>query len=113
NTWEYHYNLYHTDLMNNDFSRNCIYHAINHQLDLDGKKYETRQLIEYCIRPSSNKEYEDVINGTIYSVLTFDQLKKQNITTESLVDWAIPIDLIERYQHFLDMNNSSSIELFL
>ncbi|CAF4520189.1 unnamed protein product [Rotaria socialis] len=99
--------------MNNDFSRDCIYHAINHQLDRDDKKYETRQLIEYCIRPSSNKEYEDVINGTIYSVLTFDQLKKQNITTESLVDWAIPIDLIERYQHFLDMNNSSSIELFL
>ncbi|CAF3396958.1 unnamed protein product [Rotaria socialis] len=81
-------------LMNNDFSRDCIYHAINHQLDRDDKKYETRQLIEYCIRPSSNKEYEDVINGTIYSVLTFDQLKKQNITTESLVDWTILIDLL-------------------
>jgi len=38
---------------------------------------------------------------------TFQQLKKQNITSEHLYFWSTPIDIIEQYQLYLNTNNTS------
>ena len=38
---------------------------------------------------------------------TFQQLKKQNITSEHLYLWSTPIDIIEQYQLYLNTNNTS------
>ncbi|CAF2691574.1 unnamed protein product, partial [Rotaria sp. Silwood2] len=109
--WQHYYNLYQTDSIHHDLSSDCIYHMIDNQQDLDSKIYKTKQLIEYCIRSNLKKE-DDVIKGSISSILTFDQLKKDNVTVESLIKWSSPIDLIEHYQTFLEMNNSLSMKLF-
>ncbi|CAF1541773.1 unnamed protein product, partial [Adineta steineri] len=50
--------------------------------------------------------------NSISSVLTFDELKKKNVTGKNLMEWSSPIDLIERYEHFLQMNKYSSNEVF-
>ncbi|CAF3498989.1 unnamed protein product [Rotaria socialis] len=84
---------------------------IGTQQELDGKKYEIQHFIEYCIRLSSKEKY-DVVEESVAPRLTFDQLKRESVTVESLIKWSSEIDLIERYQHFLDTNNFSSMELF-
>ena len=38
---------------------------------------------------------------------TFQQLKKQNITSEHLYLWSTPIDIIEQYQLYLNTNSTS------
>ncbi|CAF0841182.1 unnamed protein product [Adineta steineri] len=48
----------------------------------------------------------------ISSVLTFDELKKKNVTAKNLIEWSSSIDLTERYEYFLQMNKSSSNEVF-
>ena len=38
---------------------------------------------------------------------TFQQLKKQNVTSEHLYLWSTPIDIIEQYQLYLNTNNTN------
>ncbi|CAF1533816.1 unnamed protein product [Adineta steineri] len=54
----------------------------------------------------------NISEKSITSILTFDELKKKNVTGNNLMEWSSPIDLIERYEHFLQMNKSSSNEVF-
>ncbi|CAM4780808.1 unnamed protein product [Rotaria magnacalcarata] len=48
----------------------------NRQQEQDEKMYETRQIIECCIR-SLSTENDKIVRGEISSISTFDQLKKQ------------------------------------
>ena len=111
NAWQHHYNLYNTDMMNSDFSHDCMYVTIDDLGEIEKKVYRVQQINEYCIRPSLG-EQSNAVNGSIFSISTFDQLKKENVTAEDLIKWSSLIDLAERYQNFLQMNNTSSMELF-
>ncbi|CAF3526078.1 unnamed protein product [Adineta steineri] len=111
NTWRPFYNLYNTDTMTNDFDHDCFYSSITVKTKLDDVNYTAEQIVEYCIR-TPLKEIIDVNEKSISSKLTFDELKKNNITSTNLLEWSSPIDLIERYEYFLQMNTSSSIEVF-
>ncbi|CAF0939386.1 unnamed protein product [Adineta steineri] len=113
NTWQPFYNLYNTDRISNDFDHDCLYSTITQNIGLDENTYIIQEIIEYCIR-TSLKDIIDVNEKSISSKLTFDELKKNNITSTNIMEWSSPIDLIERYEYFLQMNtpSSSSVEVF-
>ena len=111
NTLQPRHNLHNTEIINSDFSHDCMYHTIDDQGKKGKEVYRMQQINEYCIR-SSLKETNDADNGSIFSISTFDDLKKNNVTAEQLIKWSSPIDLAERYQEFLQMNHTSSMELF-
>ncbi|CAF3940064.1 unnamed protein product, partial [Adineta steineri] len=111
NTWQPYYNLYNTDGMINDFDHDCFYSPITKSTSLNETTYIIEQIVEYCIRTLS-KEIIDINEKSLSSKLTFDELKKNNITSTDLMQWSSPIDLIERYEYFLQMNTTSSTEVF-
>ena len=111
NTWGHNHNLYNTDLMSTHFSHHCFYYTIKEHRTLDEKEYELRQTIEYCIRSVSN-EKNPITNGSISSISTFDQLRRKNVTGRNLLDWSASIDLIERYQHYLQTGKLLTMEEF-
>jgi hypothetical protein len=88
----------------------------NFQISNESSAYQNfHQIIPYCIRPLSKTEGREVTmtRGNISSNFTFDQLKKQNVTTQDLLLWFAPIDLIERYQNYLDTSTLAlASELF-
>ncbi|CAF4054951.1 unnamed protein product, partial [Adineta steineri] len=112
NTWQPFYNLYNTDVKTNGISHDCFYLDTTSKSELDEKKYPVQQIIEYCIRTSMKETAIDSNKKSISSVLTFDELKKKSVTAKDLMEWSSPIDLIERYEYFLQMNKSSSNEVF-
>ncbi|CAF1503122.1 unnamed protein product [Adineta ricciae] len=63
---------------------------------------DTQDIISYCISESSSKfsvENDDSID--------FDDLVKENITSEQLFEWSVPIDIIEQYEYYLQSNDLS------
>lgn len=105
------YNLYYTDTPTTDRSYHCLYFTTyDEEFDFE-KMSEIDQITEYCFRVSSMEE-DILMENSVSSVLTFNQLKNDNITVENLIDWSAPIDLIERYGNFLHINQSSSSERF-
>lgn len=62
------------------------------------------QIIPYCIRPFNKTEEREVSlrRSGISSNFTFDVLKRKNVTIQDLLLWSAPIDLVERYQNYLD-----------
>ena len=63
-----------------------------------------REIISYCLTECPSPS---AINSN-HSPFTFRQLAQQKITTHHLHSWSASIDLIERYQHFLDRHHSDS-----
>ncbi|CAF4014589.1 unnamed protein product, partial [Rotaria sordida] len=49
--------------------------------------------------------------NVLFQKFTFDELSKQNITSQQIYHWSAPIDIIEQYQVYLDrlsiLNGSS------
>lgn len=60
-----------------------------------------RKVLTYCMSELPSKFHIE-INKNLVSTFTFDQLSKQNVTSEQLLIWSAPIDVIERYQFYLD-----------
>jgi hypothetical protein len=91
-------NLYYTDWVSesdNELQHNCLRAATNEATQQGGL-----DIISYCMSelPSEFRiEDED-----LFSKFTFVELSKQNITSQQLYLWSAPIDLIERYQFYLN-----------
>ncbi|CAF0759856.1 unnamed protein product [Adineta steineri] len=98
-------------MMITDFNHDCFYSPITKSASLNETTYIIEQIVEYCIRTLS-KEIIDINEKSISSKLTFDELKKNNITSTDLMQWSSPIDLIERYEYFLQMNTTSATDVF-
>ena len=92
-------NLYYTDSI-----------AINEQVvqhdclrvSADKEATNDRQVVYYCmdeVLPTNNIDIED---SNLSKKFTFNDLSKQNITSEQLYRWSIPIDIIERYEIYLN-----------
>ncbi len=76
----------------------------------DGES-DPRQIISYCMSefPSKFKIKEN----NLEQKFTFEQLFKQNITSEQLNLWSAPSNLIEQYQSYLNGEKPSlSSEIF-
>ncbi|CAF1399992.1 unnamed protein product [Adineta ricciae] len=73
-------------------------------------------IVKYCIRPANESNlfdiaYEDISEPT----MTFDELSRLNVTSSDLLRWSSSIDLVERYQAYLDHSTVSnrSNEMFM
>ena len=65
----------------------------------------TRQIIRYCLDQCSSKELEQI--GEHQARFTFAQLAEQKISSRQLYLWSAPIDLVERYQSYLNQPSAS------
>jgi hypothetical protein len=87
----------------------CLYtHIIENDRYKDLSFYvSTDQLTPYCRRPDNDETQEEIsviLNENIANKITFNELREQGVTSEQLLNWSAPIDLVERYE----MNNESS-----
>ena len=94
------HNLYHTEYSLNNLDHDCLYYFPFR----DGLSYE---FIQYCIRSQLNRNQFDYAN-----TMTFEDLYKQNITSEQLYEWSAPIDFIEYYQEYLESNQTTRTFFF-
>ena len=101
-------NLYFTDSVSESESNDALQHDCLRVNDLNGfwfwkTKY---QVISYCMSESSlifNIEKNDLLPS-----FTFDELSKQNVSSQQLLLWSAPIDVIERYQFYLNQLSTSN-----
>ncbi len=101
---ETQFRLYHTKYPVNHGDHTCLYRYTN---EFNGR---ARHLVSYCIRASTDVQLNSELPcyGDNY---TFAELKRNNFTSEHLMKWFAPIDLISDYQRFL-VDNSNENELF-
>ncbi|UJR19325.1 hypothetical protein I4U23_022454 [Adineta vaga] len=104
NAWQPFYNLYNTDMITNDFDHDCFYSTIFKSVNIHERSYRIQQNVEYCIRTTETIVI-DINEQAISSILTFDELKKRNITSADLMRWSSPIDIVERYEYFYKQMN--------
>ncbi|CAF2898433.1 unnamed protein product [Rotaria sp. Silwood2] len=107
-----HYSLYHSNIRQTSYlTFDCLYaYLIDGGKESGGRYIRNYHLIPYCRRPDDNDELEPVSyldNDNIAQTITFDELKKQDITSEQLLEWFAPIDVAEKYE----MNNDS-VDIF-
>ncbi|CAF0830570.1 unnamed protein product [Rotaria sordida] len=98
-------NLHLTDEISNNksdvaFQYDCLYIFAEIK-----KESDLHQIISYCLTewPIKWKIQEPSLNQTF----TFVQLSKENITSQQLYHWSAPMDVVERYQLYLDEHLSS------
>jgi hypothetical protein len=109
--------LHHTNeaFDDNVLEFDCLYyHISNEKLAYQELSNVINDAIPYCFRPINRSEIllEDFLIMTDQS-LTFEELRLSNITTQQLLLWSSPIDLVEQYQFYLnEMDISLSNELF-
>ena len=103
-TLSQHFNMYYTDQATGNLDRDCLSYTV---LDDIVQKYQTPlfhyQNILYCFR-SSDTWTPNAGNHTDFTVIAFKQLQTMHVTTDRLLKWSAPIDLIERYAAYLQNN---------
>ncbi|CAF3188013.1 unnamed protein product, partial [Rotaria sp. Silwood2] len=68
-------------------------------------------LIPYCRRLDENEEQEElsiVSYENVLNKMTFAELYREGITSTEFLQWASPIDIVERYEK----NGENSSEIF-
>ncbi|CAF4150537.1 unnamed protein product, partial [Adineta steineri] len=99
-------NLYYTDELseiNNGIQHDCIRTSASlEEADI------TRQIMTYCMGESSAKF--NAATDKNFPNFTFAQLSENNITSQELYQWSASIDLIERYEFYLNQPTKSSLE---
>ena len=108
-----HYLLYQSDdrqTLSAPFD--CLYAVWNDDgISSDVPYVHNYYLIPYCRRPDDSEEQEQPAHSTdknLAKQITFMELKQQGVTSEQLVSWSSPIDVIERYE----MSNANSKDVF-
>ncbi|UJR19278.1 hypothetical protein I4U23_022407 [Adineta vaga] len=88
------------------------YHCFNLPIVEEISSISTFELISYCLNEQSF-EFHIQPNG-YNSNYSFIELSKRNITSDDLYSWFAPIDIIERYQSYLDelLPSSEGKEIF-
>ena len=104
-------NLYNTDrtLNLNRLEVDCLHHYLSFARF-------TVEKTEYCLGLNENNKSSsssDFLN-TRDQNFTFDELKQLHVTTENLLSWSAPVDLVEKYQYYIDHseNISKSEDIF-
>ena len=98
-------NLDRTDWIGINYQHNCL-----HILASREKATNPYQIISYCLSESPT-EWK-IEENHCDPKFTFAQLHQQHVTSEQLYRWSAPIDLIERYQLYLDQSSLMSSQLF-
>ncbi len=99
------YTLYYSDIREGSYvTVDCLYAYLVDGGKENGKRYlRNYHLIPYCRRPDDHDTEEQEamvmpISENIEKTISFKELKKQNITSEQLLQWFAPIDVAEKYQ---------------
>ena len=102
-------NLYFTDEIKENIDDTFVQHHCFYFMR--DPKWHT-EVLSFCMSESALKWHVEKTN--VNSVLTFAQLNQKKITSEQLYRWSAPIDIVERYQFYLNQlsaqNRSLSIE---
>ena len=98
-----HFSLYSSDLRRTSYPTfDCLYAYLIESGKEPGSRYiRNYHLIPYCRRPDQDEVQDAMpprVGDHIAETMTFDQLKKQNVTSEDLLAWFAPIDVAERYE---------------
>ena len=99
-------NVHFTDPVSNEKSDVVFEHDCLHVAALIKKENDPRQMISYCLTEFPSKW--NIQENNLGQKYSFDQLAKQNITSEQLYLWSAPIDVIERYQLYLNHLSTSN-----
>ncbi|CAF1534783.1 unnamed protein product [Adineta ricciae] len=102
-------NLFNTNQANNNGDYALYYNCIRIIVQLWAVD-ETSQITSYCMNEFT-PNYHIQSNDVIYPHFTFIELSEKNITIEQLSDWSVPIDLIERYQYYLEQLSTSNNQM--
>ena len=97
------FNLYYTNLITNNkdtFQHDCL------RL-IETSKYDDHgvQMMLFCL--NENASMFGIEDDDETSKFTFVQLFEKNITAEQLFYWSTPIDIIEKYQDYLNTKNTN------
>jgi hypothetical protein len=98
-------NLHLTDLINNNNCDVVFQHDCLHVADSVKKENPIHQIISYCLTSCPSKW--NIQENNLDQKLTFAELYKQNITSQQLYLWSAPMDVIERYQFYLNLRATS------
>jgi len=104
------YSLYHSDIDKISYQAyDCLHeYYISSYPAESGKFYSLNsQLTPYCRRPDDDDENNNNIKEekvsyetgeNIANIISFNELKKQGVTSEQLLAWSAPIDVVEKYE---------------
>ncbi|CAF3844737.1 unnamed protein product [Adineta steineri] len=93
-----HYIMYHSNHVFSSYD--CLYAVwdMDKNLSFISAPYiPNYYLIPYC-RRADNEELIYSIDETISTKINFTELRQKNITGEDLLNWFLPIDIIEEYE---------------
>jgi hypothetical protein len=92
-------NLDLTDVVDNNESNSVIQHDCLH-IPAWENQHNIRELISYCMNEWSSKW--NITKNSVGEVFTFADLSYLNITGQQLYLWSASMDIIEKYQIYLD-----------
>ena len=111
-----HLNLYDTDRR---FRRNLLqFDCVDYRVQRETKAYQDLsdivvEVIPFCFRPADNfSESFEVLDGLPYKKLSFEELRLDSIYAQQLFSWSTSIEIIERYQAYLNAPNTLANEYF-
>ncbi|CAF2931593.1 unnamed protein product [Rotaria sp. Silwood2] len=103
-----HLNLHHTDQVGENEEKNALeYDCLRVPASVKNAKI-TREIISYCITELLSEFH--LTGNDLFPKFTFLELSKQNITSQQLYNWSASIDLVERYQFYLNQLSTTSNE---
>ncbi|CAF2823515.1 unnamed protein product [Rotaria sp. Silwood2] len=94
-------NLHLTDSTNDNESHIVLQHDCLHLAAWIDEENDPYQIISYCMSECPSKWYIQKNNQD--QNFAFAELYKLNITSEQLYLWSAPMDVIERYQFYLNL----------
>jgi hypothetical protein len=61
------------------------------------------QIIPFCRRDNVEDHLISPVGD--FSSFTFQELREKNLSNIQLIQWSVPMDLVERYQAFIEFEN--------
>ncbi|CAF4700849.1 unnamed protein product, partial [Rotaria sp. Silwood2] len=93
-------NLHNTGWVSENENNDVLQHDCLRIDVLNKEENVSREIIFYCMSELPSKSH--IEKTDFFPKFTFDQLSKQNITSQQLYLWSTPIDIIEDYQFYLN-----------
>jgi hypothetical protein len=91
------FNLYNTDksLLMNVFGYDCLYYDQDTAFDL------LKSFVPFCIRSETIKQFNDEDKSCYGKIITFKELKTNNVSVGDLFWWNAVIEIIDLYEKYL------------
>ena len=110
------FNMHSTDQAMGNLGHDCLSYAVLDDIYTSAEiPLFQHQNILYCFRPddaSMNGEAARTNarvtgNGTEFTIVAFKQLETMRVTTDDLLKWSAPMDLVEHYAAYLETDTRS------